>query len=121
MLARRIARAHGFARTGSRIKERVLAVIPDLTVTTEEAGRFVWPTKQPVARVAFRYPADDDERRSLDEIALEELVGLASARQDLAAGDDPALALAREIGLSRLSQSARDRLEAALEMAQSDA
>ena len=121
VLARRIARAHGFARTGSRIKERVLAVIPDLTVTTEEAGRFVWPTKQPVARVAFRYPADDDERRSLDEIALEELVGLASARQDLAAGDDPALALAREIGLSRLSQSARDRLEAALEMAQSDA
>lgn len=60
---------------------------------------------------------DGDERRSLDEVAMPELVGLALRCPDLSASDAPALALAREIGLARLAKSARERLEAAIELA----
>ncbi len=40
VVARRVARAHGFARTGARIKDRVLSLLPEITTTEEDAGRF---------------------------------------------------------------------------------
>lgn len=114
-LAREIARAHGFGRTGNRIKQRVMKLLKGVTTTREPVGRFLW--LEPVAPVAipFRYPPDDGERRSLDEIAMPELVGLIKSRPDLARCEDPALAFAREIGLARLARAARERLEEALE------
>ncbi len=48
---------------------------------------------------------------------MSELMGLIHSRPDLAAMEDPALAFAREIGLGRLAKSARERLEAAIELA----
>ncbi|WP_197525842.1 DUF3320 domain-containing protein [Pseudobythopirellula maris] len=117
VLARRIARAHGFARTGARIRDRVLAMIPEVTSTKEEAGRFLWPSDKPAATAPFRHAAPEDERRSLDEIPMAELIGLVSSRPDLTSSDDPAIAFAREIGLSRLAKSARERLETAIELA----
>lgn len=117
VVARRIARAHGFARTGARIKDRVLSQIPEVTVTTEDAGRFLWATAEALDKTPFRYPVPGDERRSLDEIAIEELVGLVQSQPELTRGEDPALAFAREVGLARLAKSARERLEAAIELA----
>jgi hypothetical protein len=35
-LVREIARAHGFARTGNRIKQRVLELLPDVTVPDDK-------------------------------------------------------------------------------------
>lgn len=121
VLVQRVARANGIARIGANIKRRVLEVLPKVTVTEERTGRFLWASESPPGSVAFRFPAVGQERRSLDEIALAELVGLIRDRPDLAASDDPALALAREIGLARLARSARDRLEEALDAAANNA
>ena len=117
LLTRRIARAHGFARTGGRIKDRVLALLPNVTVTKESVGNFLWPTDSPPPLIPFRRPHPGDERRSLDEIPMPELIGLVRSRPDLAASDDPAIAFAREIGLARLAKLALERLEEAIERA----
>ena len=115
-LVREVARAHGFARSGNRIKSRVLELLPDVSATEESAGRFLWAVESPPESTPFRYTAEEDERRSLDEVCMAEIIGLIQSRPDLVSGDDPALALARDIGLSRLARSARERLESALEV-----
>ena len=115
VLAREVAKAHGYARTGNRIRQRVLGLLPEVTFTEESAGRFLWPGPSAQTSVPFRYAADNGDRRSLDEIAMPELIGLVRENPALAASDDPALALAREIGLARLARAARERLEEALE------
>jgi very-short-patch-repair endonuclease len=114
VLAREVARAHGFARTGHKIKQRVLDLLPGVVTTEEPVGRFLWPGTSIQEFVPFRYPSDD-EPRSLDEIAIQELIGLVREHDAFPASEDPALALARELGLARLSRTARERLEKALE------
>ena len=47
---------------------------------------------------------------------MPELIGLVREHLDLAGSDDPAIALAREIGLARLANKARERLEEALKI-----
>ena len=117
VLARRIARAHGFQRTGSRIQARVESIARERFGNTEEAaGTFYWPDGvTPGAEVAFRWPADDDSARGVEEICEQELVSLArwitSAGKS---GDDALIAMAREIGLGRLRAASRGRLETVL-------
>jgi hypothetical protein len=113
-LAREVARAHGFARTGSRIKQRIFELLADVTTTVEPAGTFLWPSPAVQKSLPFRYHSSEDGRRSLDEIAMPELIGLVRDNPTLATSDDPAFALAREIGLARLAASARSRLEDAI-------
>lgn len=115
VVARRVARAHGFARTGARIKDRVMSLLPEVTTTTEDVGCFLWSTDKPLDAVPFRYPALEGDRRSFNEIPTVELLGLVKSRPDLAQSDDPALAFARKVGLARLAQTTRERLEAVIE------
>tara|TARA_R110002049_G_scaffold288423_1_gene470936 strand:- start:119393 stop:120253 length:861 start_codon:yes stop_codon:yes gene_type:complete len=116
LVAKRIARAHGFARTGAKIKQRVLETIPELTATKEAAGTFLWPSRTVPDSVPFRQAANQDGRRSLDEIPLAELIGLIQSESHHLENEDPALAFAREIGLARLAKSARERIESAIEI-----
>jgi hypothetical protein len=116
-LAREVARAHGYARTGNRIKQRILDLLGNVTNTVEPVGTFLWPGSTPEASVSFRYFAAEEERRSLDEIAMPELVGLVRENPELAEGEDPAVELGRKIGLARLAQGARARLEEAIRLA----
>lgn len=120
VLVREIARAHGFGRSGARIKERVLRLLPPLTISEEPVGNFLWLESAVAPYIPFRYPATGSARRPIDEIPLPELIGLVRENPVLAASDDPALALAREIGLGRLARGARERLELALEAAATD-
>jgi hypothetical protein len=116
VLARRISRAHGWQRTGSRIQERVEEVARRTFKTTEESvGSFYWPVAMaPGSEVAFR-PPGPDAQRSMDEVCMEELVALAGHVLDAAATDDENLvAMARELGILRLRASSRVRLEDAL-------
>lgn len=55
VLARRIARAHGWQRTGSRIQERVDALaVKTHRATREDVGTFYWPsTRDSGASVPF--------------------------------------------------------------------
>ncbi len=114
VLARRIARAHGFQRTGSRIQERVEQLAKRSYATTEEpAGSFYWPaTVQFRETVPFRWPANDDSTRSVEEICEQELRSLAQwVMGQGKQGDEAVIAMAREIGLSRLREASRGRLQ----------
>ena len=119
VVARRVARAHGFGRTTAKISERVWEVISDVHATKESVGQFLWASESASDVVLYRPPAADGERRSLDEIAIQELIGLVRSVPDLSGTSDAALRLAREIGLARIAKPARERLEAALEAAAS--
>ncbi|QXP91948.1 DUF3320 domain-containing protein [Methylococcus capsulatus] len=120
VLARRIARTHGWQRTGSRIQERVDAVAAKVhRITQEDIGTFYWPAdKSPEIPFAFRRAADESAR-TVDEICMPELVAL--AREVMAGGkvgDEVLLNMARELGLQRLRAASRGRLEKAMQQAE---
>jgi hypothetical protein len=50
------------------------------------------------------------KRRDVDEIPIQELTGLALEMSAFATSPDPALLLARELGVERLSGPVRERL-----------
>jgi very-short-patch-repair endonuclease len=115
VLARRVARAHGWQRTGAKIQERVEALASKSHVSTEESvGTFYWARERgPEVPVSFRRA--EDGMRTVDEICMEELTSL--ARQVVASGlrgDDAILTMARELGLQRLRSASRERLEKAM-------
>lgn len=116
VLARRIARAHGWQRTGARIQERVVGLAASAhRGTSEEVGTFFWPSAtEPEAAIEFRRAADASAR-SVDEVCLPELVAL--AQDVLSSGltaEAAVLAMARELGLQRLRAASRGRFEEAL-------
>jgi hypothetical protein len=89
-------------------------VLDGVCVTEESTGRFLWAAADPPSTIDFRFAASEDERRSVDEIALAELSGLVAANRKLLEADDPAVNYARVIGLARLSKSARERINEAV-------
>ena len=120
VLARRIARTHGFQRTGSRIQERVELLARERFASTEEAaGTFYWPDVAiPGTEIAFRWPANEDSARGIEEICEQELLSL--ARWVIRAGrtgEEALAAMARELGLQKLRAASRGRLEALLAQA----
>ena len=122
VLARRIARAHGFQRTGSRIQERVENIARQCVGSTEEAaGTFYWPDGvTPGTNVAFRWPFDEESTRGVDEICEQELLSLAYWVVGCGkSGEEALIVMARELGLMKLRVASRGRLEAAMEQAMS--
>lgn len=119
VLAQRIARAHGFSRTGARIREHILSLLDGVATTEEGAGRFVWSTDSPGAVIEYRHPATEEDRRPIDEISLAELCGLIRDNQHLLDESDPPIAVARRIGVARLAGVARERIEHAIAQASS--
>ncbi len=118
VLARRIARVHGWQRTGARIQERVSGVARTfLHSTDEDVGTFFWaPGRGPEVPISFRGGAEDG--RTVDEICMAELVSLAT--KVCAAGkigDSAIVAMAHELGLQRVRAVTRARFERALSAA----
>jgi hypothetical protein len=110
-LAQKVARLHGFQRTGREIQDRVSASIPsDYGRTQEDLGVFVWPRgADPSTLDAFRHSAGG-EARDPSEIPMEELVALArecSVEQD--DQDTVLLAMRNACGLHKLREASRDR------------
>lgn len=119
LLARRIARTHGWLRTGGRIRERVLQLAQACRRTTdEEVGTFYWPKHlASSAEPPFRAPADEDSVRTADEISLLELASL--ARAVIAQGTEGEAvyyAMTRKLGLHQLRASSRARLKQAVHL-----
>ena len=118
VLARRVARAHGFSRTGSRIQERVEHLAAAEFGVTEEdgTGTFYWPKGVELGSpIAYRPNHGDAAVRSVEEICMPELVSLARlVRTRGLSGEDAMIAMAREVGLQRLKAASRGRLESAL-------
>lgn len=116
-LARRISKAHGWQRTGSRIQDRVEAIAREAFRTTEEegVGTFYWPTAlQPGQTVQFRAPGGEGVR-AVEEVCVEELLSLVGHLAASSSDDEELLvAMARELGIRRLGAAVRARLEQAL-------
>ncbi|HHF0074069.1 TPA: DUF3320 domain-containing protein [Pseudomonas aeruginosa] len=114
ILAQRIARAHGWVRTGNRIRDRVSRLAEQThRKTAEDVGDFYWPSHlEDDSAVSFRKAADSDSLRGVDEISQKELEAL--AREVLARGelaDNLLYAMARAIGLQKVSAQSKQRLE----------
>jgi len=115
VLARRIARVHGWQRTGARIQERVSGMARSfLTSTDEDVGTFFWAQgRGPEIAVAFRSGSEDG--RAVDEICMAELMSLAAkVSAEGKVGDNAIIAMARELGLHRVRTVTRVRFEKAL-------
>jgi very-short-patch-repair endonuclease len=113
VLARRIANAHGFQRTGSRIRDRVEQLaLRFAQVTQEDAGTFYWlKDGQPGHIGGFRRPGPDAVR-PVDDIAMIELIQLASevAEKRLGSEEESVSTMARLAGLHHMRAPSRARL-----------
>ncbi|MBL6459278.1 DUF3320 domain-containing protein [Belnapia sp. T6] len=111
VLAQRAARAHGFQRTGRKIRDAVHATLPRGTVLTRERDLvFVWPPGvAPRAWSVFRDPAPGESRDPF-EVPIEELVALARRALKETTSEVEALQTMRmALGLERLREVSRLR------------
>lgn len=119
VLARRIARAHGWLRTGARIQNRVNQLVRDrYHLAKEDELTFIWKDSSDLQAIQFRAPVFG-ESRAVEEVATQELVAL--AREILASGtqqkQDGMSVMASKLGLQRLRTSSRERLASAWDVA----
>lgn len=120
LLVQRIARAHGFQRCGRVISQRVLAFAKRFHFVKNDpiGGVFVWPNKETVATWSqCRAPHSEQDIRSIEEIAYEEL---SSAIPNSCLGE-PAIEIARRFGNRRLTALARSRIEKAIRLCSQNA
>ena len=118
VLAREVARQLGFKRTGNRIQAAVERIAHGLyTHSTEDVGIFFWDVGQsPETCVCFR-PRQTDAPCVVDEIAMPELICLTHSIKPQE-GEDPVVLMARKLGLKRLREVTRPRLEKAWALSQ---
>jgi very-short-patch-repair endonuclease len=114
VLAQRVARAHGWLRTGARIREQIERHLRILDRTRESTGTFLWKPGTVAARIPFRVPLSSDHRRSVADIALAELTDLVLRHSDALEEDDPPLIYARLMQIDRLAATSRERLVEAI-------
>ncbi len=114
-LFQRIARAHGWLRTGSRIRERIELHLRDYDRTQESSGVFIWKKGAVLDALPYRVPSSEDARRAIGDIPLAELVGFVTENPGLLDESDAARELARLIGVERLAATSRARLDEAIE------
>lgn len=111
VLSKRIARAHGWARTGKRIRDRVFQLAEQQYLSTsEEVGQFFWPKGTDISKWdEFRY--SENGSRPVDEISIQELKALArKVAHENEAINDRVLAMAHLIGIRRVTEEVRERL-----------
>lgn len=121
ILYQRIARAHGWLRTGGRIRERIDMHLNDFDRTQESSGEFIWKSGAVVDVLPFRAPGREDARRAVTDIPLAELTAVVRAHPALLDERDPARDLARLLGVERLAGGSRLRLEEAIARGRSTA
>jgi hypothetical protein len=118
-LALRVARVHGFHRTGRRIRDAVLAAVPRHCKRTREGeATFIWPPGiDPVSWPVFRDPPPGRQRDPAGT-PIQELVVLAQRVLKQATDEEDALLLMRDAcGLEKLREAARARCLAAIRKA----
>jgi hypothetical protein len=118
VLAQRIARAHGWLRTGARIREQIALHMRTLDRTEETSGVFLWKSGTVTKRVPFRKPQNPEHRRSLAEISIAELVDFIASHLNALEEEDPPLVYARLMQVERLTAPSRERLQEAIIRAQ---
>ena len=113
VLSRRIARAHGWQRTGARIHERVMQIaLARQRNESDEEERCFWPASIDAPSCRFRHPRPG-ESRDVDDIPRAELVAL--AREIIGAGrgigaEAGIEAMLRHIGMRRARAATKEKL-----------
>ena len=114
-LCKRVARQHGFQRTGAKIRAMVSSVIQDARNESrpDREETVIWPEgAEPKPWIQFRGLGD----RTWDDVPLPEKVGL--ARRVFAAGSaDLVDEMRARIGMTRLRSAMRAELETLLAVA----
>jgi hypothetical protein len=110
VLAQRVARVHGWLRTGARIREQIALHLRTLDRTEESTGTFLWKSGTVISRVPFRRPNGPEHRRSLAEISIAELADFVISNPDVLDEEDPPLVYARLMQVERLATPSRERL-----------
>ncbi|WP_348633093.1 DUF3320 domain-containing protein, partial [Mesorhizobium sp. M2A.F.Ca.ET.039.01.1.1] len=90
VLAQRIARAHGWLRTGGRIRERIDLHLRDVDRTQESSGEFIWKKGAVSEFLSYRWPLNEEARRSIADIPLAELASVVFDNPGLLDMPDPA-------------------------------
>lgn len=114
VLAQRIARAHGWLRTGARIRERIDLHLRGYDTTNESSGIFIWKKDQIVDVLRYRVAANEESRRAIADIPLAELAFVVFNSPDLLDMPDPSQEIARLLGVERLAATSRARLDEAI-------
>ena len=115
VLFRRVARAWGLERTGSRIVERLRGLAQPRFVKTVDGDKtFYWPKNvNPAKWNDFRVSAGTEaSRRHIDEVALEELGALMKHILDQAGGtsqQELARTSCKMLGMNRVASDAESR------------
>lgn len=112
-LVTRIARTHGFQKSGNQIRKCVETAFNwKLHMDNATDGsKFVWPAGTFESReVVPRLPATDPDIRLPKQIAMEELIALA----EKCTSDDKVYEMAGLLGIKRVGPGVRERLEEAL-------
>ncbi len=121
VLVTRIARAHGFQRSGSNIQALVLAAVDRRFPRTKEDGRDVFWKEGARTDLPVPYRSSSGEIRSHADIPIIELAGLAGPFARLRMNDDQVLRrMAEQFELGRLREAARARFERAIALARSE-
>jgi very-short-patch-repair endonuclease len=118
VLAQRVARAHGWLRTGARIREQIAHHLRALERTDEASGSFLWKPGTVAPRVPFRMAQGPEHRRSLAEISIAELADFVIVNSKVLDEEDPPLVYARLMQVERLTAPSRERLREAIARAQ---
>jgi len=117
VLAKRIARAHGWARTGKRIRDRIYLLAEErYPSTTEEVGQFFWPEGSDTSQWPhFRYSKNG--ARAVDEICIQELRALGGEVGRQSDSDEVRITtMAGLIGIKRLTEDVKGRLVECLDV-----
>jgi len=120
ILCQRVARAHGWLRTGGKIRERIDMHLRDYDRTQESSGEFIWKTGANIDFHPYRPPYGDEARRAIPDIPLAELSAVVRDNPDLLQEPDPARELARMLGVERLAAGSRARLDEAIARSRGD-
>lgn len=116
ILFRKVARAWGLERTGSRIVERLKALVPSSTGRTQEgSATFYWPKSVKAGSLnQIRIAADSSEsKRHVDEVCVEELSALVLhvlRQAGSAPRQDVARSVCRMVGMSAATTPAVARV-----------
>lgn len=114
ILCQRVARAHGWLRTGAKIRERIELHLRDFDRSNESSGEFIWKAGSVAEIRPYRVPVSDEARRAIPDIPLAELAAVVRDNPGLFDEPDPARELARLLGVERLAAGSRLRLDEAI-------
>jgi transcriptional regulator with XRE-family HTH domain len=119
VLARQVAKAHGFARVSRKIEESVKNATQETLLRTDEEKRTIlWPTgADPDRPIDFRWA--DPGTRQYSDVTLPELAGLARTynAQNANNEEEVLLRMREAFGLSRTSEPMRQRFSKAVKLA----